>query len=76
MGSCETVVAEKVADAFATGLLQAPIPVGDHAEVLLVNVNADTRVARGVVLQDACGVIGGTIVANDQFQIATILSQD
>jgi len=72
VASGEAVVAEDIFHKLTARLREAPVPVRHHADVFLVDMDADARTACGIRSEDHCGSVPGAVVADDQLKIGKI----
>ncbi|HEY7089089.1 MAG TPA: hypothetical protein VH518_13425 [Tepidisphaeraceae bacterium] len=63
------------AEVFTARQLEAPVVIGRGAEIGLVSEISDARVAGDIFLTDLLSLIRGSVVADDEFEIAERLRQ-
>ena len=69
------VVAEEEFDVMAVCLFEAMVPIVDHSKVGGVDGETDAVVAAGKWFDDFGGIVGRTVVEDEQFEIAKVLRE-
>ena len=68
------VIIIAVADELAATIFDALRPIGTESNILLTQEETDNvRILLAILLQHFTGIVGGTIIANDNFNVGIYL---
>src|SRR5258708_31432600 len=72
----EGIVAKNIFDVLTARLFQAPIPIFNHAEVLLVQFKSDAFIATRVASDNFGAVVSRSVITHQEFEIDVFLRED